>query len=99
MTNRPHTGGAYRWYVLGLFTVVYAFNFIDRQIVTILAPYLKADLGLTDAQLGFLHGTAFGVFYALFGFPFGRLADSWKRVRLLSICIAIWSVCLTSGTR
>ncbi len=64
-TDKPAGGGIYRWYVLGLFTVVYAFNFIDRQIITILAPYLKADLGITDAQVGLLFGTAFALFYRL----------------------------------
>lgn len=83
--------GAYRWYVLGLFTLVYAFNFIDRQIVTILAPYLKADLDLTDAQVGLLFGTAFALFYALFGLPLAKLADGWHRVRTLSIGLAFWS--------
>ena len=84
-------GGAYRWYVLGLFTLVYAFNFIDRQIITILAPYLKADLAITDAQVGLLFGTAFALFYALFGIPLAKLADGWHRVRTLSIGLAFWS--------
>ena len=94
---KPVSG--YRWYVLGLFTVVYAFNFIDRQIVTILAPYLKADLGLTDAQVGLLFGTAFALFYALFGLPLARLADGWHRVRTLSIGLGFWSAMTAfSGT-
>lgn len=83
--------GWYRWYVLGLFTLVYAFNFIDRQIVSILAPSLKADLGLTDAQVGLLFGTAFALFYALFGLPLAKIADGWHRVRTLSIGLTIWS--------
>lgn len=82
----------YRNYVLGVFAVVYALNFIDRQIISVLALDLKRDLGLSDADLGFLYGTAFGVFYALFGIPMGRLADSWNRVRLTTIGLALWSV-------
>jgi MFS family permease len=82
---------AYRFYVLGLFTLVYAFNFIDRQIVSVLAPYIKADLHLTDAQLGLLFGTAFALFYALFGLPLARLADGWNRVGTLAIGLAAWS--------
>ncbi|GGE94952.1 MFS transporter [Sphingomonas prati] len=98
MENDARPGG-YRWYVLGLFTIVYAFNFIDRQIVTILAPYLKADLGLTDAQIGLLFGTAFALFYALFGLPLARLADGWHRVRTLSIGLGLWSaMTAVSGT-
>ena len=64
---------------------------IDRQIMAILAEDIKADLGITDSELGFLYGTVFGVFYALFGIPLGRLADMWHRVRLLSIGLALWS--------
>ena len=81
----------YAWYALGILFLVYVLNFIDRQIITILAPDLKRDLGLSDADIGFLYGTAFAVFYALFGIPLGRLADEWKRVRLLSVGLALWS--------
>lgn len=81
----------YAWYVLVVLVVVYIMNFIDRQILSILAVDIKADLGLTDSDLGFLGGAAFAVFYALFGIPLGRLADNWSRVRLLSLGLAIWS--------
>jgi MFS family permease len=81
----------YSWYVLFVLVVVYILNFIDRQILSILAVDIKADLGLTDSQLGFLGGAAFAVFYALFGVPLGRLADRWHRVRLLTIGLALWS--------
>jgi MFS family permease len=82
---------AYSWYALGVLFLVYLANFIDRQILSILANDIKADLGLDDAQLGFLYGTAFAIFYALFGIPLGRLADGWNRTRLLAIGIALWS--------
>lgn len=82
---------SYRSYVLFLLVLVYMLNFIDRQIIAVLANDLKRDLGLSDADLGFLYGTAFGVFYALFGIPMGRLADSWNRVRLISIGLTLWS--------
>lgn len=81
----------YSWYVLFLLFLVYALNFIDRQVLTILAPHIRRDLGLSHADIGFLYGTAFGVFYALFGIPLGRLADSWHRVRLLTLGLALWS--------
>ena len=81
----------YAWYVLAIMVVVYILNFVDRQILSILANDIKADLGLTDADLGFLYGTAFAVFYALFGIPLGRLADSWHRVRLMAGGLALWS--------
>ncbi|WP_379923159.1 spinster family MFS transporter [Erythrobacter sp. R86502] len=82
---------AYSWYVLGVLVVVYILNFIDRQILSILAVDIKRDLNLTDGQLGFLGGAAFAVFYALFGVPLGRLADRWHRVRLLTIGLLLWS--------
>lgn len=82
---------AYSWYVLGVLVVVYILNFIDRQILSILAVDIKRDLELSDGQLGFLGGAAFAVFYALFGVPLGRLADRWHRVRLLTIGLVLWS--------
>jgi len=81
----------YSWYVLGVLVVVYILNFIDRQILSILAVDIKHDLGLSDSDLGFLGGAAFAVFYALFGVPLGRLADNWNRKKLLSIGLALWS--------
>jgi MFS family permease len=81
----------YSWYALGVLFLVYVVNFVDRQILSILANDIKADLKLDDAQLGFLYGTAFAIFYALFGIPLGRLADSWSRTRLLSLGLALWS--------
>ena len=91
--RREH--GRYPAYVLGVLVVVYVFNFLDRQILSILAERIKADLGLTDAQIGFLSGTAFAVFYAIFGIPLGRLADAWDRRRLIALGLAAWS-CMTA---
>jgi len=87
----PQASG-YSWYVLSVLVVVYILNFIDRQILSILAVDIKADLGLDDSDLGFLGGAAFAVFYALFGIPLGRLADNWSRVKLLSIGLTLWSL-------
>ncbi len=84
-------GRAYRIYVLALLMVIYAFNFLDRQVVTIVAPYLKADMGVSDAQIGLLFGTAFALFYAVFGLPLAKLADGWNRVRTISIGLFFWS--------
>lgn len=83
--------GVYPWYVLGVLFLVYVLNFIDRQVPAILAQDIKAGLGLSDAQIGFLYGTAFAIFYSLFGIPLGRLADSWNRGRLIAVGLALWS--------
>ncbi|TCJ39894.1 MFS transporter [Parafrankia sp. BMG5.11] len=83
---------AYSWYALGVLVLIYVLNFVDRQILSILANDIKADLEVDDAFLGFLYGTAFAIFYALFGIPLGKLADSWHRVRLMSIGLALWSL-------
>ena len=83
---------AYSWYALAVLFLVYLLNFVDRQILSILANDIKGDLGLTDAELGFLYGTAFAIFYALFGIPLGRLADGWHRTRLLAAGLALWSL-------
>ena len=87
-------GGAYRWYVLVVLMAALAFSLVDRQILTILAGPIKADLHLTDAELGLLYGTSFAVFYALFGVPLGRLADSWVRTKLMALGLFGWS-CFT----
>lgn len=81
----------YAWYVLFVLIIVYTFNAMDRTILSILAEDIKRSFGMSDTQLGFLHGTAFGVFYALFGYPMGRLIDRWKRINLLAIGLAMWS--------
>jgi MFS family permease len=83
---------AYSRYVLFVLLLVYVVNFIDRNILSILAEDIKADLGLSDADLGFLYGTAFAVFYAVFGIPISRLADMWNRKKLISIGLCFWSV-------
>ncbi len=89
-TDEKRASG-YSWYVLSVLVLVYILNFIDRQILSILAVDIKADLNLTDSDLGFLGGAAFAVFYALFGIPLGRLADNWNRKKLLAIGLALWS--------
>jgi len=90
-TRPSAVNSPYAWYVLGVLVLVYILNSMDRTILSILAEDLKANFSLSDSQLGFLHGTAFGVFYALFGYPIGRLTDRWHRVNLLAIGLAMWS--------
>jgi len=81
----------YRAYVMFILVVVYTFNFIDRQIVGILAVPIKADLGLTDTQLGLMGGLAFALFYTGLGIPVAILADRWKRTWIMTAALTIWS--------
>ncbi len=94
--------GVYRWYVLGVLMIVYAFSFMDRQIVSILLEDLRLEFDLSDTQLGLLSGIAFALFYATLGVPIARLADRSNRVRIVSIAITVWSamtaVCGLAGS-
>ncbi len=81
----------YRRYVLGLLLVVYIINFIDRQILVILQESIKADMGLSDAQLGMLTGFSFAVFYVTCGIPIARWSDVSNRRNILSASVAVWS--------
>ena len=81
----------YRNFVLILLTIVYGFNFIDRQIMGILAPFIQKDLGLTNTELGLLIGLAFAIFYTFVAIPIAWLADRYNRVNILSIALATWS--------
>ena len=85
------SGRLYSHYVLGVLVLVYIFNFIDRNILSILAEDIKADLGISDGDMGFLYGTVFAVFYAVFGIPLARFADVWSRRSLISIGLSFWS--------
>ena len=89
--DAPETGGPYAHYVLATLVVVYVFNFIDRHILSILTEDIKADLGATDAQMGFLFGTVFAVFYAVFGIPLTRFADVWVRRSIIAGGLVAWS--------
>ena len=84
-------GGWYAHYVLFVLVIVYVFNFIDRNILSILSQDIQADLGVSDAQMGFLYGTVFAVFYAVFGIPLARFADVWVRRSLISVGLMFWS--------
>jgi MFS family permease len=81
----------YSAYVLGVLVLVTVLNFLDRHVIAILAEDIKRDLGISDARIGFLYGTAFAIFYAVFGIPLGRLADVWVRRSLIAAGLALWS--------
>ena len=79
-------------YALALVALTNTMSLLDRNILAILAPRIKHDIGVGDAEMGLLYGTVFALFYALFSLPLGRLADGWVRTRLLGITLAFWSV-------
>ncbi len=81
-----------RTMTLALLTLVYFFSFMDRQILSILLEAIKADLKLSDTQLGLLSGLVFAVFYATLGIPIARLADRSSRRNIIAVSLAVWSV-------
>jgi predicted MFS family arabinose efflux permease len=85
---------AYQRVVVFLLMAAYAFNSMDRNIISIVAPSIKADLKLTDTELGLLGGTAFAMLYALGGIPIARIAERISRVNILTVSLVAWS-CLT----
>ncbi len=84
-------GGRAAWYALAIVGLTNAVSMVDRQVLAILVPRIKADLNVGDAEMGLLYGTVFALFYALFSLPLGRLADGWVRTRLLAGAIFLWS--------
>ena len=88
---------SYRRYVLFMLTIVYAFNFIDRQLLVILQESIKQDMGLSDTQLGLLTGLAFVIFYVTAAIPIARLADRSNRRNIISWAIGIWSFMTAIG--
>ncbi len=81
-----------RYYVLGLLTVVYSFNFIDRQLLSILQESVKKEMLLSDGQLGLLTGFAFAMFYVLAGLPIARWADRGNRRDIVAGSLVVWSL-------
>ncbi len=82
---------AYARYALAVLTGVALINFLDRQIIAILAEPIKRDMGLTDSQVGLTAGLSFALLYTTLGIPVAWLADRWNRPRIIAIAIAIWS--------
>jgi len=82
----------YRAYVLLSLTLVYTLNFIDRNLLGVVAQPIIAEFGLSDTEYGFLNGPPFALFYALMGIPIAMAADRFNRVAIIALCIAIWSL-------
>jgi predicted MFS family arabinose efflux permease len=90
-TQTPQPIPSRRKLTLLLLLLVYTFNFIDRQIIGILAIPIKHDLGLSDSQLGLMGGLAFALFYTGLGIPIAMLADRFSRTWIMTIALALWS--------
>lgn len=90
--ENPNYSEKYKAYVLLILTGVYAFNFIDRQILIILQESVKEDLNLSDTQLGLMTGLAFAFFYVTLGIPVARLADRTNRRNVITVSLALWSL-------
>lgn len=91
--DAPQDSGAYAWYVLALLLLVYVFSFLDRQILSLMVGDLKSGLGLDqDWQVAVLMGPAFALFYTIFGIPFGRLADTRNRTKIIALGLGLWSL-------
>ena len=82
----------YRNYVLAALTLVYTLNFIDRTLIAVVAQPIINSFGLTDAQWGLLYGPPFAIFYAFMGLPIALWADRSNRVKIITVCIVLWSV-------
>ena len=82
----------YRYYVLGLLTLVGVLNFVDRQILSILLQSIKEEMLLSDTQLGLLSGIAFAAFYTAFAIPVAMWADRHSRRNLIAAALTVWSL-------
>jgi MFS family permease len=90
--STDHRIGARSWFVLGMLCFVYVLNFLDRQLLSILAKPIQDSLHVTDGQLGLIGGLYFALFYCLISIPVGWLADRTNRVRVLALACGLWSL-------
>src|SRR5687768_15552676 len=85
------TSSRYRYTVLVLLILVYSVNYLDRQLVSVLAPAMKAELHLSDSQLGALGGIAFAAIYATLSIPVAMFADRSNRTWVITVALSVWS--------
>ena len=90
--GRSYGQPVYRGFVLVVLTLVYTLNFIDRNLLSVIAQPVISAFNLSDSEYGFLNGPPFAIFYALMGIPIAIAADRYNRVVIVALCIAIWSV-------
>ncbi|MEM9533232.1 MAG: MFS transporter [Pseudomonadota bacterium] len=88
----PYPPPRIAWFMVAMLTVAYIFSFVDRYILGLLIEPIKADLGLSDEQIGWVIGPAFAIFYATMGLPLGWLADRKRRTWIVGAGVAVWSI-------
>lgn len=96
-THSAAVSSLYRNYVLAMLTLVYVFNFVDRQLLVILQESIKKELQLSDTQLGMLSGLTFALFYVTLGIPIARLADKTNRRNIVAVSLGLWSLMTASS--
>lgn len=92
----PYPAPSNAWYTVAVLMVIYVFNFMDRTILNLLVAPIKKDLQISDTQMSYLMGFSFALFYTLFGFPIGRLADRANRKSLIGAGLFLWTM-MTAG--
>jgi MFS family permease len=97
-TTARYPSRRFAWYAVVVLTICYTFSFIDRLILAFLVGPLKADLHLSDTQIGLLLGLAFAIFYAILGVPMGFVADRTNRRNLIIVGVLLWSLMTTFGS-
>lgn len=85
-------GKGYRTYVLGSLTLIYTLNFVDRILISVVGRPIIEEFGLTNLQFGILTGIGFALFYTAMGIPIARLSEHVTRVRIIGVCILLWSM-------
>ncbi len=92
----------YAWYATLVMMVAYTFSFLDRQILNLMIGPIERDLKLSDSDFALIAGSAFGIFYTIMGLPIGWMADHFRRKRIMSVGVALWSImtatCGLAGT-
>ena len=89
---KAYQNSYYRYLVLGILTTVYISNFVDRQVINVLAQPIIADLDISDGQFGMLSGLAFACIYTTLGIPIARWADVGNRRNIVALSVGVWSV-------
>ena len=83
------------WYAVAVLAIAYVFSYVDRQILSLLVVPIRRDLHISDTQMSLLMGFSFALFYTIFGFPVGRVADSRSRRNIISGGVLLWSLFTT----